>query len=129
MNPNKSGKSHLINTTDWQNDVTYCIDQYLKDSLQKYDGKKDYKHRTYILVDNIGIKDSTFAIRCPGMTIGHIKYSGSYPDSMIITEIKIYNDMLSALHIFYKPGLVSLKFNQFIGKPLILKEDYFDGEN
>ena len=89
MYPNKSEKSHLINTTDWQNDVTYYIDQYLKDSLQKYDGKKDYKHRTYILVDNIGIKDSTFAIRCPGMTIGHIKYSGSYPDSMIITEIKI----------------------------------------
>ena len=48
---------------------------------------------------------------------------------LIITEIKIYNDMLSALHMFYKPGLVSLKFNQFIGKPLILKEDYFDGEN
>ena len=48
---------------------------------------------------------------------------------MINKEIKIYNDMLSALHMFYKPGLVSLKFNQFIGKPLILKEDYFDGEN
>lgn len=121
--------SYIENTTDWQNDITHFADQYLRDSLLKYDGKDGPKHRTYILVDDFGINESTFAIRCPGMTIGHVKYSGNYPDNMIITEIKIYNDNSFAKWMFYKPGLVSSLFDQFIGKPLILKEDYFDGEN
>lgn len=129
MYPSKPRKSHIIHTTDWQNDITHFADQYLKDSLQDYDGKKNFKHRTYILVDDYGIKESTFAIRCPGMTIGHVKFSGEYPDNMTITEIKIYNDNKFAKQMFYKPGLVSSIFDQFIGKPLILKEDYFDGEN
>ena len=122
-------KSHIKNTTDWQNNITHFADQYLKESLQKYDGKDNYKHRTYILVDDFGIKESTFAIRCPGLTIGHVKYSGTYPDNMTITEIKIYNDNKFAKQMFYKPGLVSSLFDQFIGQPLELKEDYFDGEN
>ena len=128
MYPEKR-RSHIENATDWQNDITYFADQYLRDVLLKYDGKDGPKHRTYILVDDFGIEHSAFAIRCPGMTIGHVKYSGTYPDNMTITEIKIYNDNQFAKRMFYKPGLVSSKFDQFIGQPLELKEDYFNGKN
>ena len=128
MYPGKSQKSFLVNTTDWQNNITYEIDKYLNESFNPFDGKSNYKHRTYILVDDIGIKDSIFAIRCPGMTIGHVKFSGTYPDKMIIEEIKIYDDP-KVLSMMYNTELISVNFDSYIGKPLVLEEEYFNGED
>lgn len=128
MYPSKSRDSFLIGTTDWQNDLTYQIDKYLKESFKTFDGKSNYKHRTYILVDDFGLKDSLFAIRCPGMTIGHVKFSGTYPDNMTIKEIKIYDDP-KVLSMMYDTKLLSVNFDSYIGKPLVLEEDYFNGKD
>lgn len=124
----KSRKSFLVNTTDWQNNITYEIDKYLNESFKPFDGKSKYKHRTYILVDDIGIKDSAFDIRCPGMTIGHVKFFGTYPDKMIIDEIRIYDDP-KVLSMMYNTELISVNFDSYIGKPLVLEEDYFNGKD
>ena len=128
MYPSKSRKSFLIGTTDWQNDLTRDIDQYLKESFKSFDGKSNYKHRTYILIDDFGITDRTFAIRCPGITIGHVKVSGTYPDKMTIEEIKIYDDP-KVLSMMYNTDLIKVNFDSYIGKPLVLEEDYFNGKD
>ena len=62
------------------------------------------------------------------MTIGHVKFSGTYPDKMIIEEIKIYDDP-KVLSMMYNTELISVNFDSYIGKPLVLEEDYFNGKD
>ena len=37
----KSRKSFLVNTTDWQNNITYEIDKDLNESFKSFDGKSN----------------------------------------------------------------------------------------
>lgn len=108
----------------FQNVITKKIDEYLLPKLKDYDGTKTYKHRTYILVDDIGIQERNLTIRVPGLIIGSIKYTGDYPDSMIIKHIKVdkYDKMMA---MNYTEEIDSLDLSNYIGKPLILEEDYY----
>lgn len=109
---------------EFQNEVTKKIDEYLLPKLKDFDGIKTYKHRTYILVDDIGIQDRKLAIRVPGLTIGIITYTGDYPDTMIIKSISINKyDKMMAMN--YTEEIDSLDLSSYIGKPLILEEDYY----
>ena len=112
---------------EFQHEITKKIDQYLLPQYANFDGKKNYKHRAYILVDDIGISERKLAIRVPGLTIGYIRYTGDYPDTMIIKSIKIdtYDKVMA---INFSEEISSLDLTNYIGKPLILEEDYY-GEN
>lgn len=109
---------------EFQNEITKKIDEYLLPKLKDFDGIKTYKHRTYILVDDIGIQERKLAIRVPGLTIGCIRYTGDYPDSMMIKSIGINKyDKMMAMN--YTEEIDSLDLSSYIGKPLILEEDYY----
>lgn len=112
---------------DFQNEITKEIDQFLLPKFKDFDGIKTFKHRTYILVDDIGIQDRKLAIRVPGLTIGCIKYTGDYPDSMMIKSIKV-DEYTKMMAMNYTKEIDSLDLSKYIGKPLILEEDYY-GEN
>lgn len=117
-------KSRPKRNYEFQNKITRKIDEYLLPLLKDFDGIKTYKHRTYILVDDIGIQDRKLAIRVPGLTIGCIRYTGDYPDNMIIKSIQVdkYTKMVA---MNYTKEIDSLDLSSYIGKPLILEEDYY----
>lgn len=109
---------------EFQNEITKKIDECLLPKLKDFDGIKTYKHRTYILVDDIGIQDRKLPIRIPGLTIGIITYTGDYPDNMLIKSISINKyDKIMAMN--YTEEIDSLDLSSYIGKPLILEEDYY----
>ena len=112
--------------TEYQNDLTKEIDKYLLPSLIKFNGINTYKHRTYILVDDIGCKDHTFAIRCPGMTIGEVKFIGFYPNTQIISSIVIDTENKALGMSYNVDELTKADFSKFINKKLELKERYWD---
>lgn len=120
-------KSRPKKTYEFQNEITRKIDEYLLPKFKDHDGIKDYKHRTYILVDDIGIQTRKLAIRVPGLTIGYIRYNGDYPDSMMIKSIKV-DKCTKAMAMNYTNEIDSLDLSSYIGKSLILEEEYY-GKN
>lgn len=120
-------KSKLKKTYEFQNEITRKIDEYLLPKFKDYDGIKEYKHRTYILVDDIGIQTRELAIRVPGLTIGYIRYTGDYPDSMMIKSIKI-DKCTKTMAMNYTNEIDSLDLSSYNGKSLILEEEYY-GKN
>lgn len=102
---------------EFKNDLTKALDEHLKDSVKNLG---DFA-RTYILVDKIGLKNKEFAIRCPGLTIGGVYFSGEYPNDMTITKLVIDDDCL-ATTMFYKSSIFSFDCDDWIGKKLIINE-------
>ena len=79
----------------------------------------EYGQKTYILIDNIGFKEKVLAIRCPGSTIGHIRYDDS-SGKRIISEIEFYD----TFKMFYNDSINDIVTSKkWIGKELILEEE------
>ena len=102
---------------EYYNDITRECDPHLIPGMKKL---HDYGQKTYILIDSIGLKEKALAIRCPGATVGHIRYDDS-SGKKIITEIEIYNDTLK---MFYNESIKDIVTSKkWIGKELILEEE------
>lgn len=79
----------------------------------------EYGQKTYILIDNIGFKEKVLAIRCPGSTVGHIRYDDS-SGKRIISEIEFYD----TFKMFYNDSINDIVTSKkWIGKELILEEE------
>ena len=79
----------------------------------------EYGQKTYILIDSIGLKEKALAIRCPGATVGHIRYDDS-SGKRIITEIEFYD----TFKMFYNDSINDIVTSKkWIGKELILEEE------
>lgn len=85
-----------------------------------YEKLYEYEQKTYILMDDISIKEKVLAIRCPRATVGHIHYDDS-SGKKIITEVEIYNDTCKMLYKESVKDIVTSK--KYIGKELILEEE------
>ena len=102
---------------EYYNDFTRECDTHLMQRMKEF---YEYGQKTYILIDNIGFKEKVLAIRCPGSTVGHIRYDDS-SGKKIITEIEIYNDTLK---MFYNESIKDIVTSKkYIGKELILEEE------
>ena len=102
---------------EYYNDFTRECDTHLMQRMKEF---YEYGQKTYILIDNIGFKEKVLAIRCPGSTVGHIRYDDS-SGKKIITEVEIYNDTLK---MFYKESIKDIVTSKkWIGKELILEEE------
>ena len=81
----------------------------------------EYGQKTYILIDNIGFKEKVLAIRCPGSTVGHIRYDDS-SGKRIISEIEFYD----TFKMFYNDSINDIVTSKkYIGKELILEEECY----
>ena len=79
----------------------------------------EYGQKTYILIDTIGFKEKVLAIRCPGSTVGHIRYDDS-SGKRIISEIEFYD----TFKMFYNDSINDIVTSKkWIGKELILEEE------
>ena len=104
---------------EYYNDFTRECDTHLIQRMKEF---YEYGQKTYILIDNIGFKEKVLAIRCPGSTVGHIRYDDS-SGKKIITEIEIYNDTLK---MFYNESIKDIVTSKkYIGKELILEEECY----
>ena len=104
---------------EYYNDFTRECDTHL---IQRMKELYEYGQKTYILIDSIGFKEKALAIRCPGSTVGHIRYDDS-SGKKIITEIEIYNDTLK---MFYNESIKDIVTSKkYIGKELILEEERY----
>ena len=104
---------------EYYNDFTRECDTHLMQRMKEF---YEYGQKTYILIDNIGFKEKVLAIRCPGATVGHIRYDDS-SGKKIITEIEIYNDTLK---MFYNESIKDIVTSKkYIGKELILEEECY----
>ena len=104
---------------EYYNDFTRECDTHLMQRMKEF---YEYGQKTYILIDSIGFKEKVFAIRCPGATVGHIRYDDS-SGKKIITEIEIYNDTLK---MFYNESIKDIVTSKkYIGKELILEEECY----
>ena len=102
---------------EYYNDFTRECDTHLIPGMKKL---YDYGQKTYILIDNISLKEKVMAIRCPGATVGHIRYNDS-SGKKIITEVEIYNDTFKMFYNESVKDIVTSK--KYIGKELILEEE------
>ena len=104
---------------EYYNDFTRECDTHLMQRMKEF---YEYGQKTYILIDSIGLKEKVLAIRCPGATVGHIRYDDS-SGKKIITEIEIYNDTLK---MFYNESIKDIVTSKkYIGKELILEEERY----
>ena len=104
---------------EYYNDFTGECDTHLIQRMKEF---YEYGQKTYILIDNIGLKEKALAIRCPGATVGHIRYDDS-SGKKIITEVEIYNDTLK---MFYNESIKDIVTSKkYIGKELILEEERY----
>ena len=103
---------------EYVNDFTRECDEHFYPSWKMM---KENGHETYILLDNVRLKDKTLAFRCPGCTIGHIKYDDS-SGKKIITEVKIYTPYYKSFYNDSINDIVTSK--KWIGKELILEEEH-----
>ena len=104
---------------EYYNDITRECDTHLIPGMKKL---HDYGQKTYILMDDISFKEKVLVIRCPGATVGHIRYDDS-SGKKIITEIEIYNDTLK---MFYNESIKDIVTSKkYIGKELILEEECY----
>ena len=79
----------------------------------------EYGQKTYLLMDNISLKEKVLAVRCPGATVGHIRYDDS-SGKRIITEIEFYD----TFKMFYNDSINDIVTSKkWIGKELILEEE------
>lgn len=102
---------------EFRSDLTKAIDTHLKSSFKELTNIT----RTYILVDKIGIGRKAFAIRCPGLTIGTIYFSGEYPNDMIITKVTI-DAPHRTMKMFYNNTIQNFNCDEWIGKKLSIEE-------
>ena len=101
---------------EYYNDFTRECDIHLMPRMKDF---YDYGQKTYLLMDSIGLKEKVFAIRCPGATVGHIRYDDS-SGKRIITEIEFYN----TFKMFYDNSINDIVASKkWIGKELILEEE------
>lgn len=101
---------------EYYNDFTRECDAHLMQKMKEF---YEYGQKTYILMDNISLKEKILAIRCPGSTIGHIRYNDS-SGKRIITEIEFYDDF----KMFYNDSINDIVTSKkWIGKELILEEE------
>ena len=101
---------------EYYNDITRECDTHLIPGMKKL---HDYGHKTYILMDDISFKDKVLAIRCPGATVGHIRYDDS-SGKRIINEIEFYD----TFKMFYNDSINDIVTSKkWIGKELILEEE------
>lgn len=102
---------------EYYNDFTRECDTHLMQRMKKF---YEYGQKTYILMDDISLKEKVMAIRCPGATVGHIRYEDS-SGKKIITEVEIYNDTFKMFYNESVKDIVTSK--KYIGKELILEEE------
>ena len=101
---------------EYYNDFTRECDTHLMQRMKEF---YEYGQKTYILIDNIGFKEKVLAIRCPGSTVGHIRYDDS-SGKRIINEIEFYD----TFKIFYNDSINDIVTSKkWIGKELILEEE------
>ena len=101
---------------EYYNDFTRECDTHLIPGMKKL---YDYGQKTYILMDNISLKEKVMAIRCPGATVGHIRYDDS-SGKRIISEIEFYD----TFKMFYNDSINDIVTSKkWIGKELILEEE------
>ena len=101
---------------EYYDDFTRECDTHLIQRMKEF---YEYGQKTYILIDNIGFKEKALAIRCPGSTVGHIRYDDS-SGKRIITEIEFYD----TLKMFYNDSINDIVTSKkWIGKELILEEE------
>ena len=101
---------------EYYNDFIRECDTHLMQRMKEF---YEYGQKTYILIDNIGFKEKALAIRCPGSTVGHIRYDDP-SGKRIITEIEFYN----TFKMFYNDSINDIVTSKkWIGKELILEEE------
>ena len=101
---------------EYYNDITRECDTHLIPGMKKL---HDYGQKTYILMDDISFKEKVLAIRCPGATVGHIRYDDS-SGKRIISEIEFYD----TFKMFYNDSINDIVTSKkWIGKELILEEE------
>ena len=101
---------------EYYNDFTRECDTHLMQRMKEF---YEYGQKTYILIDNIGFKEKVLAIRCPGSTVGHIRYDDS-SGKRIISEIEFYD----TFKMFYNDSINDIVTSKkWIGKELILEEE------
>lgn len=101
---------------EYYNDFTRECDTHLMQRMKKF---YEYGQKTYILIDSIGLKEKALAIRCPGSTVGHIRYDDS-SGKRIISEIEFYD----TFKMFYNDSINDIVTSKkWIGKELILEEE------
>ena len=101
---------------EYYNDFTRECDTHLMPRMKEF---YEYGQKTYILIDNIGFKEKVLAIRCPGSTVGHIRYDDS-SGKRIISEIEFYD----TFKMFYNDSINDIVTSKkWIGKELILEEE------
>ena len=101
---------------EYYNDFTRECDTHLMQRMKEF---YEYGQKTYILIDSIGFKEKVLAIRCPGSTIGHIRYDDS-SGKRIISEIEFYD----TFKMFYNDSINDIVTSKkWIGKELILEEE------
>ena len=101
---------------EYYNDFTRECDTHLIQRMKEF---YEYEQKTYILIDSIGFKEKALAIRCPGSTIGHIRYDDS-SGKRIISEIEFYD----TFKMFYNDSINDIVTSKkWIGKELILEEE------
>ena len=98
------------------NDFTKECDTHLIQRMKEF---YEYGQKTYILIDSIGFKEKALAIRCPGSTVGHIRYDDS-SGKRNINEIEFYD----TFKMFYNNSINDIVTSKkWIGKELILEEE------
>ena len=101
---------------EYYNDITRECDTHLIPGMKKL---YEYGQKTYILMDDISLKEKVMAIRCPGATVGHIRYDDS-SGKRIINEIEFYD----TFKMFYNNSINDIVTSKkWIGKELILEEE------
>ena len=101
---------------EYYNDFTRECDTHLMQRMKEF---YEYGQKTYILIDNIGFKEKVLAIRCPGSTVGHIRYDDS-SGKIIISEIEFYD----TFKMFYNDSINDIVTSKkWIGQELILEEE------
>lgn len=101
---------------EYYNDFTRECDTHLIQRMKEF---YEYGQKTYILIDSIGFKEKALAIRCPGSTVGHIRYDDS-SGKRIINEIEFYD----TFKMFYNNSINDIVTSKkWIGKELILEEE------
>ena len=101
---------------EYYKDFTRECDMHLMPRMKEF---YEYGQKTYLLMDSIGLKEKVLAVRCPGATVGHIRYDDS-SGKRIITEIEFYN----TFKMFYDNSINDIVASKkWIGKELILEEE------
>ena len=101
---------------EYYNDFTRECDMHLMQRMKDF---YEYGQKTYLLMDNISLKEKALIIICPGSTVGHIRYDDS-SGKRIISEIEFYD----TFKMFYNDSINDIVTSKkWIGKELILEEE------